>query len=200
MDKARSALSIQEIMEIQGAWVPREILRYIASFLLFNDDWNNYCAVFAREGTREWARPLRFEPVYTRKDRGFLTTVKSVRWIGRFTAGDFWFGVGRQLSHRTFTDAHLLDYELDFRRGDWECYGGLFLHGNVNELPAELRSDCCSFRVDCDGGWPAVRDELARIYEFLCAEIPLRHEQLNNKNVLTNNRPRKRVKRLGFLE
>jgi len=190
-------------MEIQGVKVPKDILCYIGSFLLFNDDWNNYWKVFACSGTCEWVRPVRFQAVYKRRQNGTITVIKKVKWIACLTRGVFVLEkTKRRHPDLTIMDLiRLTDEDLSFNRGKDECYGGMKLLGNVNELPRQLRHDYPKpFQVDCDGGWPAVCRELSLIHKFLCVEIPLRYDQINAKHVLEHKRPRKRVKRLGFSE
>jgi hypothetical protein len=163
-------------MEIQGVPVPYDVLGYIASFLWLNDDWGNFCSVFAKRG-RVWHKPISIWPnCYFKSNDGLTRHIRRIRWIGEFTHG--WF---RSFDGLFTMGANIINGgDAIYRAAD------IYLRGVCGEVPSLIK--------EYDNSDPA-RRELSWIFKHLSWEFPRLYWRLNSKNIVTHKRTRKRVKR-----
>jgi hypothetical protein len=181
-------------MEIEGVWIPREILDHIASFLVFDHDWDTFCDIF---GTCASNRALSLIPTFTRVRDGLVLGVDHIYWKARYTRGWCSFALHKhEITYATFY-AQLIDHAAYFViRGSQEH--ALQFRRGYDDVTPEMLTRETKISLSCEGGWSAVRIELLSIYRVLMAEVNWLYDWVNAKNVLSEKRPRKRVKRFGF--
>jgi hypothetical protein len=188
---------VSDIMEIQGVWMPLDVLKYITSFVYFRDDRESLKhahPVFERALTESPIEPHVFVTVnYGHTEHGLVTTVESLSclygkvhvYIDRLNMDDLMFRLrdGRQFLYGGSVNIRWHHCHLSNRSWEHVCA----TTGAVGQGTVLLNED---------------REEIIRqmiwLRQWLPREFARLYNQANGRNLLKHKRPRKRVKRFGF--
>lgn len=190
-------------MEIQGVWLPLDVLKYITQFLWISDhrdDFDKVCRVFRRALREDPPKPPMYVvPEYGSAERGLVTTVKEiVCYTKRFKVRAFGWHTGlvrfearvgrdklclfseywRPQESVRFDVWYVEQVDLPFFRADTG-----FIGTHVQVRNADYRD---------------IVQEMFWLYHFARRHVGESYSQVNERKLLKHKRPRKRVKRFGF--
>jgi len=188
-------------MEIQGVWLPLDVLKYITQFLWVSDHrviFKRVCKVFYRALRESPPLPkVVLKPRYISAQGGVVTTVDLIECRGlRVTvivlaSGWIQFCLidEDELLTTTRTDypgpRTLRTYGLTVGPGKFEYF-----------CPAEGKIDKSRTLIHPDR--EAILMEIQIICQFAQKYFSILYAEVNERKLLKHKRPRKRVKRLGF--
>jgi hypothetical protein len=189
-------------MEIQGVWIPLDVLKYITQFLWVKDhreDFMRVCKVFHRALTESPpAPPVYVVPEYKLLEGGIVTTVDEVAcYTKRFIVKAFVHPEGLVRFDTLTIEDMISVYD---ERIDQIIPGCFVRHVVLEDLPffcTDTGSIGKHVQIRYADHKAIVRDMLW-LYHFTRRHIGELYNQVNERKLLKHKRPRKRVKRFGF--
>lgn len=193
-------------MKIQGFWIPLDVLKYITTFIYFDDDRKSLkhtCRAFARAFTESPLEPhVRLSILRTTTEGGIVTKISRITcyWkslvVTSYASNTDYFTIALKDGGNfilQFTNKKLTDVFTSFSiinnhwLNDWD-----YVCANTGRVGER--------RVLLNPNHEEIIRGLLWIRGWLPRELRRIYDQLNERKILKHKRLRKRAKRLGFDE